>query len=139
MAITFEVKKNGETEISLTEYSIKAFDFTAEASEAPDLRHNDIINGVIITGLIDPEIIPNDANSADRAREVDSARKLANWAVVPEFLDCYKDISYKITDSRGIVVKEDGLEDCYVVDYEEFYSNDTGTGRFKTVIRERGK
>ena len=135
MGILFEVKKNSATEIRLTEYSIKDFSFTADASESPNLRHNDIINGVIISGLIDPEIMSNDTNSTNRAREVDSARRLANWAIIPEFLDCYRDISYKISDARGVVVKEDGFDDCFVVDYEENYSNDTGTGSFRIVIR----
>jgi len=95
-----------------------------------------IIRGVTISGIINPEII---GDNTDRSREVDSSRKLANWAVIPEFLDCYKDISYRITDAQGIVVKEDELTNCYVVEYIENFANENGTGKFKVVIRERGR
>ena len=136
MGILFEVKKDGITGISLTEYSIDNFDFTAESNDSLNLRHNDIIRGVTISGIINPEII---GDNTDRSREVDSARKLANWAVIPEFLDCYKDISYRITDAQGIVVKEDELTNCYVVEYIEHFANENGTGKFKVVIREKGR
>jgi len=136
MGILFEVKKDGITGISLTEYSIDNFDFTAESSDAVNLRHNDIIRGVTISGIINPEII---GDNSDRHREVDSARKLANWAIIPEFLDCYKDISYRITDARGIVVKEGEITDCYVVEYIENFANENGTGKFKVVLREKGR
>ena len=139
MGIVFEVKKGGATVISLTEYSIKDFEFTSESSEDLDLQHNKIIKGITISGIINPDSISDNGDGTNIGREVDSVRKLANWAVIPEYLDCYKDINYMITDARGVVVKEDSFVDCYVVEYEESFSDENGTGKFKTVLREKGR
>lgn len=134
MGIKFEVSKKGNTEISLTEYSIKEFEMVTEANDNMDLRHNNLTRDIVIAGVINPEI------AEGGEREVSSVLKLAHWAAIPDYEDCYKDISYTITDAKGEVIKEettDHLKDFYVVEYKEHFSNKEGAGHYRAVLRER--
>lgn len=116
MGILFSVEKGGATEISLTEYSIKAFDLLAKSRSNLDLRHNHVTKDIVLTGTINPETL-HDRES--EITEISSVKKLADWAILPEYCDCYKDIRVKIALASGVIVKESVFKDFYVVEYEE--------------------
>jgi len=133
MNINFEISKGGTTEITLTEHSIKRFKPSSISETRPNLRNSKVTNDITISGVINAEIL------GAEMREVDDTRKIADFAVIPEFEDCYKDISYKFADTTGKIVAEENLDDTYVVEYEEMFCNYKGVGEFAATFREKSK
>ena len=130
MAILFEVFRDGEKYISLTEHSIKNIRF--ESDKAIDLnpKINDITRSIIITGIINNDRINEperplldedgeqimDENNVPQyeLREIDSVRKLANLSIIPEYCDCYCDLEVRLTNTRGDLVREGAYENLFV-------------------------
>ncbi|MCL2611389.1 MAG: hypothetical protein FWE02_06905 [Defluviitaleaceae bacterium] len=139
MNCIFEVSKNGNVEISLTEHSIKDFNISSDFEQSFNLRHNNLISEICIKGLINAESLLVDEEGVLIDREVDSTRKLANWALIPEFEDCYKDVSFKLINNEGKVVQEESIKDMYVVDYKEKFGNGIGVGNFTLLLRRMAK
>ena len=136
MGIRFKATKEEATEIFLTEHSIKDIDLINEASTSIDFRHNNITRDIIISGVIDPGIMS--AVQADgEPDEFDSVRALANWASIPAYQDCYKDVTISITNAQGTMVKQDDFKNVYIADYEENFDNEHGVGSFKALLREK--
>jgi len=153
MAILFEVFRDGEKYISLTEHSIKNIRF--ESDKAIDLnpKINDITRSIIITGIINNDRINEperplldedgeqimDENNVPQyeLREIDSVRKLANLSIIPEYCDCYCDLEVRLTNTRGDLVREGAYENLFVKLYEEEFDDETGHGTFFVYIRER--
>ena len=120
-------------EIKLTEHSIKDFNLSANFEERSNLRNSKITNDVLIEGVINPEI------AESGSREVEDTLQIANFAMISEKEDCYKDITYSFSNSVGRLIKEGDLKNSYVVYYEEEFSNDKGVGGFKATFREKSK
>lgn len=153
MGMLFEVFKDGEKYISLTEHSVKNVKYTADTEVDLQPKINDITRDVVLTGLINidkisekPQVmvddfgIPikdDDGNDKFELREIDSVRKLANWAIIPEYCECYCDATFKLTNARGDLIKEESYEDLFVVDYRENFDDDSGVGSFNICLRER--
>ena len=150
MGILLEIMKNGEVEMQLTEYSVKGIDFASDTDIAADPRHNDITREIIVTGVINPETITEraklktddfgypigDGNEYE-LREIDSVRMLANWAVMPEYSDCYRDGFISLTNAMGTLVKTESFHNLYVADYHESFNDNKGHGDFSLRLRER--
>ncbi len=128
MGIIFEVIKDGEKIISLSKHSIKNIKFLADTDVTLDPKFNDITRDIILRG---------DINADKTGEEIDSVRLLANWAIVPEYCECYCDATVKITNARGDLVKEEKFKDMFVVNYIEKFDDDSGHGDFYIHIRER--
>ena len=133
MNLDFKISKGGSPEISLTEHSIKKFIPDSISENDSTLRNSKVTQGITIEGVIDIRFLGSEII------ETDDTRKLADFSVIPEFEDCYKDVSYEFYDTMGRKVREGFLEDVYIVSYEEFFANNRGVGEFKAVIRERSK
>ena len=117
-------------EIHLTEHSIKKINLSLNIEKDSNLRDGRIVKDIKITGVINPEILESGP------REVDDAREIVNFALIPEYEDCYKDITYSLNNSAGKNLVSGDLKDSYVVSYEEEFSNDKGVGEFSAVFRE---
>jgi len=153
MGIRFNTTKQGSDYISLTEYSIKNVMFNSDKNTALNPKINDITNSIIIEGLINfegldlPPVPKRDEfgrHMVDEAgepqfeeKEIDSVRKLANWAIIPEYLDCYRDLELDITNSAGSLVKKTSYENLFIVEYVEIFDDAQGHGKFYALIRER--
>ena len=153
MGIRFNLKKEGETKNSLTEHSIKAIKFGSTTATDLSPKINDITNSVSIEGVINFDKINEkprpmlddygypvlDENGVERTelREIDSVRQLANWSIIPEYLDCYLDLKVDTTNSRGRLVKETSFDNLFVISYEESYSDARGHGKFVVQALEK--
>jgi len=153
MGIRFNATKEGKSYINLTEYSIKNIIFNSDKSIKLDPRINDVTNSIILEGIINFESIHEPrpprldefgdqvVNSNNEPQfediEIDYVRKLANWAIIPEYLNCYCDLEYDITDSTGSLVKTSTYENLFIIDYWEMYDDELGHGKFYALIRER--
>lgn len=154
MGIAFSVFENGEPVISLSEYSIKKFNFLSDTDVSLNPKQNDITREVAINGDINPEKISRaprlvksytdiDGKVVEcdkpqyELREIDSVRKLANWAIIPEYEDCCRDANVTIKDAAGRTVKTEKYIDLFVVDYAENFDDSKGRGTFRILMRER--
>ena len=153
MGIRFNTTKEGESHISLTEYSIRNIIFNSDKNIKLFPKINDVTNSIIIEGIINFESVHQpftpkldeygeqlmDENDEPQYedREIDSVRKLANWAIIPEYLNCYRDLEYIVTDSTGSLVKESSYENLFIMDYWERYDDELGHGKFYALLRER--
>jgi len=153
MGIVFNTTKEGENYIDLTEYSIKKIIFNSDKNTELAPKINDVTNSIIIEGIINFEsvhepLVPKLDDYGDQLldendepvyeeREIDHVRKLANWAIIPEYLNSYRDLELGVTDSTGSLVKEISYENLFIVDYWERYDDELGHGKFYAIIRER--
>ena len=153
MGIIFDAFKEGEKIISLSEFSVLEFYLSADTDISLAPRFNDLTRDIILTGKINPEniaepprmmvdesgepVVDDDGNEIFELREIDSIRKLANWAIIPEYAECYYDVEVKLTNARGDIVKVDEYENLFVVDYNEKFCDDSGHGKFIVQLREQ--
>lgn len=153
MGIAFKVYKDGEEYISLTEHSIKNVIFDAEKETDLKPRLHTITKSLALEGFLNTDLVDEaprpildeygeqvvDENEEPQfhLREIDSVRQLANWSIIPEYCDCYCDVTVAINDASGELVKEESFECMFVVDYKETFDIDHGNGLFNILIRER--
>jgi len=148
MGILFDVYKDDEKIISLTEYSIQKYNLAADFDTNLAPRYKDLTRDIFLIGIINPDTIeerPVQRIDIDgdpipeeyELREIDSVRLLANWAIIPEYDKPYCDAYVKLTNSKGDIVKEEGYKDLFVVYYFESFNYDSGKGSFTVQLRER--
>ena len=153
MGIQFEVIRDGEKYISLTEFSIKNINYLTDTDIALEPKLNNLTRDIVITGIINTEsideepvvmaddfgypILDDNGETQFEPREIDSVRKLANWAIIPEYSDCYCDMKFTLANSRGDLVKEMEFENVFIFDYKESFDDDRGHGQFFAHMRER--
>ena len=139
--------------LSLTEYSIKNIIFNSDKNIKLNPKINDITNSIIIEGIINfesvhlPPIPKQDSFGRHildeydepmyEEREIDSVRQLANWAIIPEYLNCYCDVETDITDATGSLVKKLSYKNMFAVDYKEIFDDEYGHGKFFITLIER--
>ena len=67
----------------------------------------------------------------------DDTRKVAQWSLVPaEAADAYRQASLEII-SAGQMVRKIDMTNAFVVDYEESYGDQAGTGTFSLKIKQK--
>ena len=153
MGVLYEVYKEGEKIISLTDHCIEneTFDSDTDIEIKPKLHgvvRNLEINGIINTSnLSDPPkkmmddfgdpVLDEAGEEKMDLREIDSVRKLANWAIVPEYDKCYCDVVIKQSNAKGELVRERNYTEMFVTDYMERFDIDHGDGKFRIRMRER--
>ncbi len=153
MSIRVKISKDGTEEMSLTEFSVKSYNKNTFPLEDDDVKKNNLVNELILVGIINQEIISKapaiqtdeygepvldeSGQPKEELSEIDSIRKLANYAVIPEYVDCYKDIDIEITNSMGIVVKTESFKNMYVYEFQEKSDNEMGAGRYLVKFREQ--
>lgn len=67
----------------------------------------------------------------------DDTRKVAQWSLVPaESSDAYRTVSLEVI-SAGQMVRKIDMTNAFVVDYEESYGDQAGTGTFSLKIKQK--
>jgi len=108
MNINFEITKDGNSEIALTEHSVKTLMSDSISETGINLRNSKRMREVTVEWVINVEFL------TIGAREVEDTIKIADFAVILEYADCCKDLNYKMVDNTGNFVREKGLDAVYV-------------------------
>ena len=67
----------------------------------------------------------------------DDTSKLARWSLVPaENLDCYRNVQVEVVNASQIV-RQIVISNAFVVGYEEDFTDETGAGVFKLLIKQK--
>lgn len=145
MGIDMNVYKDGKVVMNLSEYSITNITFLYDMNEAVNSGLHDITRDVLLEGVVNadsidiPPTVRKDKNGEkkEELREIDSVRKLVNWAMLPENSECYRDVEIKMSNAMGILVKEEQFTDLYVIEYRERFDDEMGCGKFNIHLREK--
>ncbi len=124
----FRLKIEGSETISLQESSIEKVRFRADIPHDSNARSTDLGSTMEITGKI---------LAAVGGEAADDTGKIARWALVPaENSDCYRNVEIKVVNASQIV-RQINVSNAFVVDYEEDFTDDTGAGVFKLLIKQK--
>lgn len=124
----FRLKIEGNETISLLETSIEKVQFGADIPHDSNARSTDLGSTVEIKGKI---------LAAVGGEAADDTGKIARWALVPaENSDCYRNAKIDVVNASQIV-RQITLPNAFVVDYEEDFTDETGTGVFTLLIKQK--
>ncbi|MCM1258337.1 MAG: membrane-associated protease 1 [Roseburia sp.] len=122
------LKVEGSESISLNETSITNIRFGADIPHDSNARSTDLGSTVLIEGKI---LAAVDGEMAD------DTSKLAKWSlVVAENSDCYRKVEINVVNASQIV-RQISIPNAFVVDYEEDFTDDTGAGVFRLLIKQK--
>jgi len=122
------LKVEGSESISLNETSITNIKFGADIPHDSNARSTDLGSTVLIEGKI---LAAVDGEAAD------DTSKLAKWSlVVAENSDCYRKVEINVVNASQIV-RQISIPNAFVVDYEEDFTDDTGAGVFRLLIKQK--
>ena len=122
------MKIEGSESIYLPETSITKVVFGADIPQDSNARSTDLGSTVLVSGRI---LTPVDGESAD------DTSKLARWSLVPaENLDCYRNVQVEVVNASQIV-RQIVISNAFVVGYEEDFTDETGAGVFKLLIKQK--
>lgn len=118
----------GSESIKLEETSIMRVKFGADIPHDSNARSTDLGSTVLIEGKI---------LTASEGEEADDTSKIAKWALVAaENSDCYRNVEITVVNASQIV-RQVTVPNAFVVGYEEEFSDDTGTGVFRLLIKQK--
>lgn len=122
------MKIEGSESINLPETSITKVVFGADIPQDSNARSTDLGSTVLISGRI---LTPVDGEAAD------DTSKLARWSLVPaENLDCYRNVQVDVVNASQIV-RQIVIPNAFVVGYEEDFTDETGAGTFRLLIKQK--
>ena len=122
------VKIEGSESINLPETSIMTVDFGADIPHDSNARSTDLGSTVLITGKI---LAAVDGEAAD------DTSKIARWSLVPaEIPDCYRNVQIDVVNASQ-VVRQITVPNAFVIDYEEDFTDETGAGVFRLLIKQK--
>ena len=122
------MKIEGSESIYLPETSITKVVFGADIPQDSNARSTDLGSTVLVSGRI---LTPVDGEAAD------DTSKLARWSLVPaENLDCYRNVQVEVVNASQIV-RQIVISNAFVVRYEEDFTDETGAGVFKLLIKQK--
>ena len=122
------MKIEGSESIYLLETSITKVVFGADIPQDSNARSTDLGSTVLVSGRI---LTPVDGEAAD------DTSKLARWSLVPaENLDCYRNVQVEVVNASQIV-RQIVISNAFVVGYEEDFTDETGAGVFKLLIKQK--
>lgn len=122
------LKIEGSEAIGLSETSITAVEFGADIPHDSNARSTDLGSTVLIKGKIL-------ADAGGKA--ADDTGKIARWSLVPaENSDCYRKVQIDVVNASQ-VVRQITIPNAFVVDYEEDFTDETGTGVFTLLIKQK--
>ncbi|MDE7272170.1 MAG: membrane-associated protease 1 [Lachnospiraceae bacterium] len=122
------LKIEGSESIKLEETSIMRVKFGADIPHDSNARSTDLGSTVLIEGKI---------LTASDGEEADDTSKIAKWALVPaENSDCYRNVEITVVNASQIV-RQVTVPNAFVVGYEEEFSDETGTGVFHLLIKQK--
>ena len=118
----------GSESIKLKETSIMRVKFGADIPHDSNARSTDLGSTALIEGKI---LTAVDGEAAD------DTSKIAKWSLSPaENSDCYRNVEITVVNASQIV-RQITIPNAFVVDYEEDFSDDTGAGVFKLLIKQK--
>lgn len=124
----FRLKIEGNESVSLRETNIINVEFTADIPHDSNARSTDLGSTLLITGKI---LAAVDGETAD------DTSKLARWSLVPaENADCYRTVQVDVI-AASQVVRQITLPNAFVVDYKEDFTDETGTGVFTLLVKQK--
>lgn len=124
----FRLKIEGNEAISLRETNIINVEFTADIPHDSNARSTDLGSTLLITGKI---------LAAVDGEEADDTSKIARWSLVPaENADCYRNVQVDVI-AASQVVRQITLPNAFVVDYKEDFTDETGTGVFTLLVKQK--
>lgn len=122
------MKITGSETVELRETSITNVVFGADIPHDSNARSTDLGSTVLIEGRI---------LAAVGGEAADDTSKLARWSLVPaENSDCYRNVQIDVVNASQ-VVRQITVPNAFVVDYREDFTDETGTGVFKLLIKQK--
>ena len=122
------MKITGSETVQLRETSITNVVFGADIPHDSNARSTDLGSTVLIEGRI---------LAAVGGEAADDTGKLARWSLVPaENSDCYRNVQIDVVNASQ-VVRQITVPNAFVVDYREDFTDETGTGVFKLLIKQK--
>lgn len=122
------LKIEGSESISLRETSIKKITFGSDIPHDSNARSTDLGSTVRIEGKI---------LAAVGGEAADDTSKIARWSLVPaENSDCYRNVEITVV-SASQIVRQLTIPNAFVVDYVEDFTDETGTGLFHLLIKQK--
>jgi len=122
------VKIEGSETINLMETSITGIKFGADIPHDSNARSTDLGSTVLVEGKI---------LTAVGGEAADDTGKIAKWSLVPaENSDCYRKAEITVV-SASQIVRQVTIPNAFVVGYEEDFSDETGTGTFKLLMKQK--
>ncbi|MDK2967955.1 MULTISPECIES: membrane-associated protease 1 [Lacrimispora] len=122
------MKITGSESVELRETSITKVVFGADIPHDSNARSTDLGSTVLIEGKI---------LAAVGGEAADDTSKLARWSLVPaENSDCYRTVEIDVVNASQ-VVRQITVPNAFVVDYTEDFTDETGTGIFKLLIKQK--
>lgn len=122
------LKIEGNESINLLETSIISVKFGADIPHDSNARSTDLGSTVLIKGKI---------LAAVGGETADDTSKIARWSLVPaENSDCYRKVQIDVV-SASQIVRQISIPNAFVIDYEEDFTDDTGTGIFTLLLKQK--
>ncbi len=122
------MKITGSESVELRETSITNVVFGADIPHDSNARSTDLGSTVLVEGKI---------LAAVNGEAADDTSKLARWSLVPaENSDCYRNVQIDVV-SASQVVRQITVPNAFVVDYTEDFTDETGTGVFKLLVKQK--
>ncbi|VBB09018.1 Hypothetical protein LUCI_4304 [Lucifera butyrica] len=124
----FKLKIEGQENIELGVKSVLTVKFSTDTPDDSNARSTDMGTSIMITGKI---------LAATGGEEADGTMKIAKWSLVPaEKADCYRKVTVEVV-SADQVVRKFYLPNAFVVDYNESYGEEEGTGTFYLHVKQK--
>ncbi|WP_067141539.1 membrane-associated protease 1 [Oceanivirga salmonicida] len=111
-------------EIILEKDSISSIKYISDTPNDSNARATDLNVCLEITGKI-------------MSQTEDITKKLSFWSLVPsESDDAYRKLILEVI-SAGVVIRKITMPTAFVIDYEENFDIQNGTGKFKMLIKQK--
>ena len=122
------MKIEGSESISLMETSITGVRFGSDIPHDSNARSTDLGSTVLVEGKI---------LAAVGGETADDTSKIAKWSLVPaENSDCYRNAEITVI-SASQIVRQITIPNAFVVGYEEDFSDETGIGTFRLLMKQK--
>jgi len=122
------MKIEGSESINLVETSITGIKFGADIPHDSNARSTDLGSTVLVEGKI---------LAAVGGEAADDTSKIARWSLVPaENSDCYRNVEIVVV-SASQIVRQITIPNAFVVGYEEDFTDDTGAGTFRLLMKQK--
>ena len=122
------MKIEGSESISLMETSITGVKFGSDIPHDSNARSTDLGSTVLVEGKI---------LAAVGGETADDTSKIAKWSLVPaENSDCYRNAEITVI-SASQIVRQITIPNAFVVGYEEDFSDETGIGTFRLLMKQK--
>lgn len=126
--MSYKVTVAGASSFEIAKECVKKVTYRTDIPVDSDARTKDVGSTLVISGKI---LTAVDGDPFDSTRELDL------WSLVPaESSDCYRNVTVEHI-AGGIVERKYVFPNSFVVNYEEDFGNQDGTGTFHLIIKQK--